>query len=88
MIVQSSPTIDMKNVISDYICSWLLGKSYKYLSCDLIYKASTDIGSQNELYGTEFLNSIGGSGIPPHKLTLKVGEPIMLLRNIDQSLGL
>ncbi|XP_060207250.1 uncharacterized protein LOC132635050 isoform X2 [Lycium barbarum] len=36
----------------------------------------------------EFLNSIKCSGIPNHSITLKVGVPVMLLRNIDQSSGL
>ncbi|XP_015970024.1 uncharacterized protein LOC107493435 [Arachis duranensis] len=41
--------------------------------------------SQLDLYGPELLNSINCSGLPPHKLILKVGVPVMLLRNIDQS---
>ncbi|KAI9072375.1 hypothetical protein K1719_045656 [Acacia pycnantha] len=36
----------------------------------------------------EYLNAIKCSGIPHHKLVLKVGVPIMLLRNIDQAAGL
>ncbi|KAL1330774.1 hypothetical protein AAHE18_12G134200 [Arachis hypogaea] len=36
----------------------------------------------------EFLNSIRCSGVPNHELTLKVGIPIMLLRNIDHAAGL
>ena len=44
--------------------------------------------SQLDLYGPELLNSINCSGLPPHKLILKVGVPVMLLRNIDQSSGL
>ncbi|XP_072052176.1 uncharacterized protein [Arachis hypogaea] len=44
--------------------------------------------SQLDLYGPELLNSINCSGLPPHKLILKVGVPMMLLSNIDQSSGL
>ncbi|KAI7727414.1 hypothetical protein M8C21_025563, partial [Ambrosia artemisiifolia] len=43
---------------------------------------------QHHLYPIEFLNSLNVSGIPPHKLRLKVGCPIILLRNIDPSNGL
>ena len=36
----------------------------------------------------KFLYSLQTSGIPNHKLKLKVGTPIMLLRNLDQTDGL
>ncbi|AES72814.1 PIF1-like helicase [Medicago truncatula] len=36
----------------------------------------------------EFLNTINTPGLPNHKLRLKVGVPVMLLRNIDQRSGL
>ena len=36
----------------------------------------------------EFLNSINIGGFPPHKLILKLGTPIILLRNIQPSDGL
>jgi len=36
----------------------------------------------------KFLSSLKTSGIPNHKLKLKVGTPIMLIRNLDQADGL
>ena len=38
-------------------------------------------------YPTEYLNTICVSGMPPHKLLLKVGCTIMLLRNFDPTNG-
>jgi ATP-dependent DNA helicase PIF1 len=39
--------------------------------------------SQALLYPVEFPNSLEPTGIPPRNLQLKVGVPIMLLRNLD-----
>jgi len=43
---------------------------------------------QGEWFTQEFLNDIKCSRIPNHRIKLKVGIPIMLLRNIDQVNGL
>ncbi|XP_052620980.1 uncharacterized protein LOC128126869 [Lactuca sativa] len=40
------------------------------------------------LYSPNILNGLKVSGLPNHKLILKVGVPVMLLRNIDQKNGL
>jgi hypothetical protein len=39
-------------------------------------------------YPVEYLNTINVSGLPLAKLKLKIGAPIMILRNIDPSQGL
>jgi hypothetical protein len=38
--------------------------------------------------GTKFLNTITLAGMPPHCLALKVGVPVILLRNLDAASGL
>lgn len=64
--------------INNKIMLDLLGQSHTYYSVDTVVEAD-----QAVFYPTEFLNSLQPPGLPPHKLTLKVGAPIMLLRNID-----
>ena len=49
-------------------------------------KDGTD--NHNNLYPTEFLNSLNVNGLPLHKLELKINALVMLLRNIDINSGL
>jgi ATP-dependent DNA helicase PIF1 len=44
--------------------------------------------SMDSLYPVEFLNTLQFSDIANQKLELKVGMPIILLRNLNQSIGL
>ncbi len=54
------------------------------------YKSFDSVGLDDcsALFSQEFLNTREFSGVPKHLLKLKTGIPIMLLRNIDASLGL
>ena len=52
---------------------------------EVVYKSVDTVPDQQAVvtYPTEFLNSLEPSGMPPHILQLKVGVPIMVLRNVD-----
>jgi len=60
----------------------------EYLSSDSVEKSETIDSCHFSSLTTEFLNSLTTSGLPNHSIKLKVGSPIMLLRNLDQSEGL
>jgi hypothetical protein len=70
------------NELNNQLLGRLPGDEMEFRSID---SASTE----DELtYSEEYLNSLDISGVPPHRLKLKVGAPIMLLRNINPLLGL
>ena len=56
-----------------------------YLSCNSIDKIGRGTSIDESAFSPEFINGLKFSGIPKHRLVLKVGVVIMLLRNIDQS---
>lgn len=45
-------------------------------------------GAEHELYPPEFINALTPPGTPPHVLELHVGQPVILLRNINPPKGL
>ena len=65
----------------------LSGEEKVYLSSDSIIPSDVDI-EENVVYPAEFLNSVKVAGLPRHCLKLKVGAPIMCLRNMDVADGL
>ncbi|KAL6183772.1 hypothetical protein ACLB2K_045183 [Fragaria x ananassa] len=76
-----TPLNDDADMLNEKIISMFPGEEISFYSFDSV---EDDI---RNLYQPEFLNSITASGLPPHRLTLKAGAPIMLLRNIDPKLG-
>jgi ATP-dependent DNA helicase PIF1 len=79
--------------VNNAILESLFEELHTYLSADSL--ASTEEGasvvggvSMDSLYLVEFLNTLQFSGIANHKLELKVGVPILLLHNLNQSIGL
>ncbi|KAF7807564.1 uncharacterized protein G2W53_039725 [Senna tora] len=82
-----APTLDDVASINNYMLSLLPGEEFTYLSSENICVQGKD-SQLGDVYTTGFMNTISGSGLPYHQLKLKVGAPIMLLRNIDKSVGL
>jgi ATP-dependent DNA helicase PIF1 len=58
------------------------------LSADSLDRSEITDNSFYDVLTPEFLNSLHTSGLPNHKIKVKIGTPIMLLRNIDQTRGL
>ncbi|XP_020970281.1 uncharacterized protein LOC110268453 [Arachis ipaensis] len=79
-----APTLDIIKEVNNHLMAIIPRGKKLYLSSDSICMDEGNIESQLDLYGPELLDSINCSGLPPHKLILKVGVPVMLLRNIDQ----
>ncbi|KAF1881881.1 hypothetical protein Lal_00038523 [Lupinus albus] len=81
-------TIDVVDQINEYVLSIIPGEEKEYLSSNSVDMSDvSDIEVVNVLT-PEFLNKLLTSGIPNHKIKLKIGTPIMLLRNLDQPDGL
>ncbi|KAF8117428.1 hypothetical protein N665_0010s0005 [Sinapis alba] len=81
------PTNEDVNTINQYTLDKIDGEERIYLSSDSI--DPTDINLVNdEALSPDFLNIIIVSGLPNHSLRLKIGCPVMVLRNIDPTNGL
>ncbi|XP_074362378.1 uncharacterized protein LOC141702627 [Apium graveolens] len=66
----------------------LPGEFKEYKSYDTICKGSSTSVTDEALYPPEYLNSLKFSGMPNHELKIKIGAPIMLLRNLNAKKGL
>ncbi|XP_065671664.1 uncharacterized protein LOC136089540 [Hydra vulgaris] len=73
-----APKNESVTKINMQIQKMLPGNEKSYNSIDMVMDPSEAVN-----YPTEFLNSLELSGCPPHILHLKVGAPIILLRNLD-----
>ncbi|XP_010456594.1 PREDICTED: uncharacterized protein LOC104738054 [Camelina sativa] len=74
-------------IINEYMLDQLEGEERIYLSSDSIDPSNLR-STTNPVLTPKFLNNIKVSRIPNHRIRLKVGCPIMLLRNIDARGGL
>ncbi|XP_025702672.1 uncharacterized protein [Arachis hypogaea] len=83
-----APTLDVVTEVNNHVMSLIPGNERIYLSSDTLINEDGHLESELYTMSTESLNALNCSGIPQHRLVLKIGVPVMLLRNIDQSNGL
>lgn len=74
--------------INNIVLSRINASPRIYLSTDIVTPTIKNNNDIDLLYPNEYLNMLHFSGLPPHRLTIKVGAPVILLHNINQNLGL
>nr|GEW19369.1 nucleic acid-binding, OB-fold protein [Tanacetum cinerariifolium] len=82
------PKNDTTDAVNAKTLSSTEGLEKTYLSKDEATPMGGETSETNMLYPLEYLNTITFFGFQPHELQLKVGSPIMLLRNVNLSGGL
>ncbi|KVH89275.1 DNA helicase PIF1, ATP-dependent, partial [Cynara cardunculus var. scolymus] len=83
-----TPENDMVQELNTFIIDMLPGEGKTYLNSDTVCKGSVQTNDEIPLYPIEFLNSLQFNGIQNHEIHLKVGAPVILLHNINQTEGL
>uniref|UniRef100_K3Z0C7 ATP-dependent DNA helicase n=1 Tax=Setaria italica TaxID=4555 RepID=K3Z0C7_SETIT len=73
----------------DYITSRAILSTRNDWGEEMVYHSfGSAIDDPHNYYPSEFLNTLTPNGLPPHLLKLKIGCPVILLRNIDPAIGL
>ncbi|XP_022032832.1 ATP-dependent DNA helicase PIF1-like [Helianthus annuus] len=82
------PTNEVVDSINKELLESLPSEEKVYFSSDSLCQSEEESELNMALFPPDVLNNLRLSGLPNHKLVLKVGAPVMLLRNIDQANGL
>ncbi|RYR23742.1 hypothetical protein Ahy_B02g057233 [Arachis hypogaea] len=80
--------MDCVTDVNNKMTAGLPGQERVYLSSDSVCVEKENMEFELDAFSPKILNGINCSGLPPHKLVVKVGAPVMLMRNIDQTNGL
>ncbi|CAN0904159.1 ATP-dependent DNA helicase PIF1, partial [Linum grandiflorum] len=83
-----APLHDIVSQINAYMLDQWPGEEMCYYSSDSIQSDFLDPSSAEAEYSVEFLNALQIGNFPEHELKLKVGVPVILLHNLDQTTGL
>ncbi|KAL0867452.1 hypothetical protein ABMA27_008239 [Loxostege sticticalis] len=73
-----SPKNESVNKINNKILEVLASEPKIYTSIDTVMSSD-----DSTTYPIEFINTLELTGVPSHKLELKIGVPVLLMRNLD-----
>lgn len=78
-------TLKSAMFVNNHVIAGIPGGEMDYFSADSVQSVDPADAAN---FSLEYLHRQQPSGMPPHKLTLKVGVVVMLMRNIDPTNGL
>ncbi|KAJ1268745.1 hypothetical protein BS78_07G158400 [Paspalum vaginatum] len=91
LVESTYPNLQTKYIDPDYIKKktiLAITNDRENTIVQIAYLNATDTPNDaNILYPVEYLNTLNANNFPPHRLELKIGTPVMLLRNQNQNLG-
>ncbi|GJT16543.1 DNA helicase [Tanacetum coccineum] len=82
------PKNETADIINSKVLDMVNGERTTYVSQVEATPIGNDGANAEMLYPVEHLNTLKLPGFPPHQLELKVGAPVMLLRNVNLAGGL
>ncbi|XP_017221478.2 uncharacterized protein LOC108198225 [Daucus carota subsp. sativus] len=83
-----TPTNQTVGHLNSVIVGTIPGDTKSYYSVDKAEDFGGTASDLNFAFPPEYLNSYNIPGLPPHQMDLKVGVAVMLMRNLNQTLGL
>lgn len=83
-----TPTNVWVDDINYFVIDKIPGETYTYLSQDSFVDNEGEDNDFDSSFHVEYLNSINMPCLPKHELKLKIGDNVMLMRNLNQILGL
>ncbi|WOH00740.1 hypothetical protein DCAR_0520114 [Daucus carota subsp. sativus] len=83
-----SPTNEIVHEVNAVILEKLPGQVHSFLSIDSAEEIGESEEEFNASFPIEYLNALNEPGLPPHNLLLKENVVVMLMRNLNQILGL
>ena len=83
-----TPTNEIVHEVNAVILEKLPGEVHSYLSIDSAEEIGELEQEFNASFPIEYLNALNEPGLPPHNFLLKENVVVMLMRNLNQILGL